>query len=138
MSSGVGVNSECLVSYQVLKLKKKLKYIIFKVSEDKTEIVLHKESASQDYDEFLADLPETECRWAVYDLEFQKEEGGVRNKIIFYHWSPDGAKIKDKMLAASSRDALRRSLVGIAVEIQGTDESEVAYESVLEKAKRGN
>jgi cofilin len=80
------VNSECLVSYQVLKLKKKLKYIIFKVSEDKTEIVLHKESASQDYDEFLADLPETECRWAVYDLEFQKEEGGVRNKIIFYHW----------------------------------------------------
>jgi hypothetical protein len=36
------------------------------------------------------------------------------------------------MLAASSRDALRRSLVGIAVEIQGTDESEVAYESGAE------
>ena len=33
------------------------------------------------------------------------------------------------MLFASSKDALRRSLVGIAVEIQGTDFSEVAYES---------
>jgi Cofilin/tropomyosin-type actin-binding protein len=43
--------------------------------------------------------------------------------------SPDGAKIKDKMVFASSRDALRRSLVGIAVEIQGTDDSEVAYET---------
>ena len=32
------------------------------------------------------------------------------------------------MVSASSRDALRRSLVGIAVEIQGTDYSEVAYE----------
>jgi hypothetical protein len=43
--------------------------------------------------------------------------------------SPDDAKIKQKMLFASSRDALRRSLVGIAAEIQGTDYSEVAYES---------
>lgn len=43
--------------------------------------------------------------------------------------SPDDAKIKQKMLFASSKDALRRSLVGIAVEIQGTDFSEVAFES---------
>ena len=43
--------------------------------------------------------------------------------------SPDDAKIKAKMLFASSKDALRRSLVGIAAEIQGTDYSEVAYES---------
>jgi hypothetical protein len=33
------------------------------------------------------------------------------------------------MLFASSKDALRRSLVGVAVEIQGTDYSEVAHES---------
>lgn len=59
------------------------------------------------------------------------------------------------MVTASSRDALRQSLVGIAVEIQGTDDSEVAHETgefvsisvlsslpylscpVLEKAMRG-
>ena len=33
------------------------------------------------------------------------------------------------MLFASSKDALRRALVGIAAEIQGTDFSEVAHES---------
>ena len=43
--------------------------------------------------------------------------------------SPDDAKIKQKMVFASSKDALRRSLVGIATEIQGTDVSEVAHES---------
>lgn len=43
--------------------------------------------------------------------------------------SPDDAKIKEKMLYASSRDALRRALVGVAIEIQGTEYSEVAYES---------
>ncbi len=43
--------------------------------------------------------------------------------------SPDAAKIKDKMVTASSRDAIRRALVGIAVEIQGTAYDEVAYET---------
>lgn len=138
MSSGVTVHDECLAVFQELKLRKKHKYIIFRLNDAKTEIIKYKESTSQEYEDFLTDLPENECRWAVYDLEYQKEEGGLRNKIIFFHWSPDGAKIKDKMVAASSREAIRRALVGIAVEIQGTDSSEVAYETVLEKAKRGN
>jgi len=138
MSSGVGVNSECLTVFQDLKLGKKYKYLTFRISDDKTEIVVEKTSTSGEYDEFLADLPENACRWAVYDFEFEREDGGRRNKIVFYSWSPDSAKIKDKMVAASSRDVLRRALVGIAIEIQGTDYSEVAHETVLDKAKRGN
>jgi len=138
MSSGVSVNPDCLSKYQELKLKKKYKYIIFMLNKDKTEIIPVKESSSIEYEEFLNDLPETECRWDVYDLEFQNEEGSLRKKIIFLQWSPDGAKIKDKMVTASSREALRRSLDGISTEIQGTDNSEVAYETVLEKVKRGN
>ncbi|KAH9997931.1 actin-depolymerizing factor homology domain-containing protein, partial [Russula vinacea] len=119
----------CLTVFQDLKLRKKYKYIIFILNKEKTEIIVEKTSTSTDYDDFIADLPENECRWGVYDLEFQKEDGGQRNKIIFYQWSPDTAKIKDKMVTASSRDALRRSLVGIAIEIQGTDYSEVAHET---------
>lgn len=45
------------------------------------------------------------------------------------------------MLYASSKDALRRALVGIAVEIQGTDQSEIAYTesefSFLPSGERG-
>ncbi|MFF1555917.1 hypothetical protein [Streptomyces sp. NPDC058279] len=61
-----------------------------------------------------------------------------RDKLTFVSWAPEPAKVKQKMLFASSKDELRRSLVGIAVEIQGTEYSEVAYESVLDKANRGN
>ena len=43
--------------------------------------------------------------------------------------APDNAKIKQKMVYASSKDALRRSLVGVGTDIQGTDLSEVAYDS---------
>lgn len=42
--------------------------------------------------------------------------------------SPDDAKIKQKMLFASSKEALRRAFVGIAAEIQATDFSEIAEE----------
>ncbi|KAI0304457.1 recombinant Actophorin [Multifurca ochricompacta] len=131
MSSGVTVHQDCLTVFQQLKLGKKFKYIIFNLNKAKTEIIKEKESNR-------TNLPEDQCRWAVYDLEFEKEDGGKRNKITFFSWTPDGAKVKDKMVAASSRDALRRALVGIALDIQGTDDSEVAYETVLDKAKRGN
>ncbi|KAJ7818504.1 actin depolymerizing factor [Mycena olivaceomarginata] len=131
MSSGVAPNPECLEKYQELKIGKKHKYI------DNTEIVVLKTSQSNNYEEFIADLPEFECRWAVYDFEFEKEGAGKRNKLVFVSWAPDDAKIKAKMVFASSKDALRRALVGIAVEIQGTDFSEVAYEAVHDKCNKG-
>jgi len=127
-----------LESFQALKLGKKFKYIVFNLNKDHSEIIVEKTSQDPSYDAFIADLPENECRWAVYDFEFEKEDAGKRSKITFVSWSPDDAKIKNKMLFASSKDALRRALVGVAVEIQGTDYSEVSYESVLEKASRGN
>ena len=45
--------------------------------------------------------------------------------------SPDNAPIRAKMVHASSKDALRKSLDGIGSEIQGTDYTEVSYESGL-------
>ncbi|KAE9404630.1 hypothetical protein BT96DRAFT_853610 [Gymnopus androsaceus JB14] len=129
MASGVGVHQQCLDDFQALKLKKAHKYVIFNLNKDNTEIITEKTSSAQDYEEFLADLPENECRWAVYDFEFEKEGAGKRNKLCFFMWSPDDAKIKNKMLFASSKDAIRKALVGIAIEVQGTAPDEVSYES---------
>ncbi|KAI0629736.1 actin depolymerizing factor [Trametes polyzona] len=138
MASGVGVNPKCLEAFQELKLGRKTKYIVFTLSPDNTEIVVEKTGPSTStYDDFISELPEAECRWAVYDFDYEKEDGGKRSKITFYCWSPDDSKIKQKMLFASSKEALRRSLVGIASEIQGTDYSEIAYDQVLDKVSRG-
>ncbi|KAI7898465.1 uncharacterized protein BX663DRAFT_461812 [Cokeromyces recurvatus] len=136
MSSGVAVNDQCLEVYQDLKLRKKYKYIIFKLSDNNQEIVVDKTSDNLDYDSFLADLPPNEPRYAVYDFEYEKPGEGKRSKITFYAWIPDTSKVRQKMLYASSKDALRRNLVGLAIEIQGTDASEVDYEAVLDKASR--
>ena len=49
--------------------------------------------------------------------------------------SPDSAKVKSKMLYASSKDAIRKKLVGVANEIQATDAAEVSYDTVLDRVR---
>ncbi|MEU8844114.1 hypothetical protein AB0D97_34225 [Streptomyces roseus] len=41
------------------------------------------------------------------------------------------------MVYSSSKDALRRALSGVGVEVQGTDFDEVSHGSVLEKCLKG-
>lgn len=65
-------------------MEHKLKYIVFKVSEDKTEIIVEKASDNSDYEAFLADLPKDDCRYAIYDFDYEEEV--KRNKILFYTW----------------------------------------------------
>ncbi|KAG4304242.1 hypothetical protein PORY_002423, partial [Pneumocystis oryctolagi] len=161
--SGVQVKEDCLDAFYNLKHKKLAKYIIFSINKEKTHIVVEKISESSNYQEFIKDLPENDCRYAVYDLEYDLEGEGKRKKYsnelyryvfsfgMFFLYiddymranmyllmikrflSPDSSPIRSKMLYASSKDALRRALNGISVEIQGTDLSEIAYKTVFEK-----
>ncbi|GMK60091.1 hypothetical protein CspeluHIS016_0903080 [Cutaneotrichosporon spelunceum] len=136
MSSGVQPVAECLEKYQELKTGKKLSYIIYGISDDKKSIVVLKTSSSRDFEDFVADLPEKECRWAVYDFEFELPGEGKRNKLVFVQWSPDDANVRNKMIYASSKDAIHRRLEGIHIDLQATDYSEITKETILDKATR--
>jgi cofilin len=136
-SSGIEVDDECVTTFMELKLRKKFRYIIYRLSDNNLEIIVDKKVEKCDkYDDFIAELPETDCRYAVYDFEYEKSPAeGMRNKICFVVWVPDGSTVRQKMIYASSKDAIRKKLAGIAVEIQATDMSEIEYDSVLEKVK---
>ena len=137
MSSGVQPVPETLEKYQELKTGKKLVYVIYGVSDDKRSIVVLKTSESRNFEDFVADLPEKECRWAVYDFQYDLPGGeGTRNKLVFVQWSPDEANIRNKMIYASSKDALHRRLEGIHIDVQATDYSEITEESILDRAQR--
>jgi len=136
MSSGVAVSDDVLTRYQELKLGHSLRYALFKLNADQTQVVVDKVAApNATYDQFIADLPPNDCRYAVFDFEYE-QEGGQRNKILFVVWAPDSAKIKAKMLYASTKDAVRKKLVGVGVEVQATDLSEIDRQTVLEKVQR--
>lgn len=78
---------DCLDKFLELKTGKKLTYVIYGLSEDKRSIVVLKTSEEKDFDTFVGELPEKECRWAVYDFEYTLPGGeGIRNKLCFIMW----------------------------------------------------
>ncbi|CAG8052827.1 unnamed protein product [Penicillium nalgiovense] len=120
MASVIKLNDEYISRYQELNLNKKFSYIMYTLSEDDSEIIVDKTSENRNYEDFVHDLPPTECRWVVYD--FQDERDGVnRNKMVFISW---------KMLFPSSKEALRRNFTGVAVDINARDLGNVSREAV--------
>ncbi|CAG8240006.1 unnamed protein product, partial [Penicillium nalgiovense] len=116
----IKLNDEYISRYQELNLNKKFSYIMHTLSEDNSEIIVDKTSENRNYEDFVHDLPPTECRWVVYD--FQDERDGVnRNKMVFISW---------KMLFPSSKEALRRNFTIVAVDINARDLGDVSREAV--------
>jgi cofilin len=78
--------SECFEKFVELKMSKSLKYILFKLNDHRTQIVVDKTSGNTDYEEFLTNLPADGCKWAVYDFSYVLEDGSQRNKLCFFSW----------------------------------------------------
>merc|ERR1712098_419979 len=98
---------------------------------NKTEITIESEGdSSKTYGDFLAAVPENEPRYAVCDVKFETDDGRPQEKLVFFLWSPDSCGVRDKMLYASSKDALRKKLDGVHREIQANDRSELEYDEV--------
>lgn len=84
-----------------------------------------------------------------------------RNKITFIAWSPDDAGVmvslhlpascpshpdactrlppqpQAKMLYASSKEALKRTLTGLATEMQANDSDDIEFDTVLKTVSKG-
>jgi len=147
--SGASVHPDCITKFNELKLNKKIKYIIYKLDDSYKEIVVEEASEDGDWDAFREKLISAQSknkagkagkgpRYAVYDFNYDLASGeGSRSKITFIAWSPDDAGIQPKMVYASSKDALKRALNGIATEFQANDEDDIEYQSVLAKVSKG-
>ncbi|KAL0223262.1 hypothetical protein P9112_002652 [Eukaryota sp. TZLM1-RC] len=131
--SGISIDPKCTTLYEELKLRKKHRFLIFRMDPTYKNVV-EEFVADRDanYDDFVTKLPENDSRYAVFDFEFETSEGR-RNKLLFFMWSPETSPVKSKMLYAATKDAVKRNFQGIAQEIQATDLSEIDYDTVLNR-----
>jgi cofilin len=135
MSSGVQVKDDCLSEFEQMKIRNTYKYMIFKISDDKKHIEIeHKGEKGASFEDFTSKLPDGDCRYAVLDVEIDTKSGAKANKLIFVAWSDDNASVKPKMLYASSKDALKKSLTGINEEYQATDRGDLDEKEIMKKA----
>jgi cofilin len=115
----------------------KKRYIIYRIEGDKEIVQENCGDREETYEQFATALQASgEPRYGVVDVEFETTDGRPNSKIVFVAYVPDTAKVKQKMVYSGSKDALKRVLLGIMVDINATDASELELETcVLPKCR---
>ncbi|SZF03315.1 unnamed protein product [Blumeria hordei] len=118
------------------------------MSDDYKSILVEEASKNEDWEYFREKLLSARSvqkngqmakdpRYAIYDFHYQLTDGeGYRNKIVFLAWSPDDSGVKPKMVYASSKGSLKKSLDGIAYDFQLNDSEDIEYDSIVKNISR--
>ena len=83
--SGVGIDEDCATAFNKLLKEKSTKFVIYKINQAGDTVGVDTVgSVDGDYDDFLDALPENDCRYAVYDVEYTNNDGCIFNKVRTY------------------------------------------------------
>jgi len=140
VGSGARLDPECLNIFTKFKQQKLIRYIIFKLTDALTEIVVettvYKDEGhpfAAQYEELTDRLKEVQeegsCRFAVVDFEY-KVKDLIKEKVVFISWAPDTSKVKLKMVYTSSQHILKKPLEGISHSVQGNDLDDIDKDSI--------
>ncbi|KAH6788872.1 actin depolymerizing factor 11, partial [Perilla frutescens var. frutescens] len=115
--------------------KRNYRYIVFKFDDGLQQVVVEKVGGqAESHLECSNNMSSDDCRNAVFNYDFTTDENCCKSKIFFVACSPETAKVRTKMLYASSKYQFKRELDGIQVELQATDASEMSMDIFKERA----
>jgi cofilin len=147
--ASVQVQDECINAFNKLRMTGgtkgvKPKFIIFKIADNKKEVVVDEISEEQDYEVFRTKLNDAKDakgnpapRYAVYDVEYNLgDTEGSRSKIVFISWVPSDAPTLWSMIYASTREVLKNAL-NVHNSIHADDKSEIEWKAILSEASGG-
>lgn len=138
MASGVMVDAKCVEAISSLVKSRTYRSAVFKITDDMTKVQLEKTyapgagSPKEDWDAFKKDLPESDCRYIVYDFAYE-HQGATKQRVLFLLWSPEYSKVRSKMIYASSQEGVVTKLEGVQRQLQCTDAEEVQYEAIAKQ-----
>ena len=131
------MNDDCTAKFQAIKSKHEFRYVIFKISDDKSEILVDSTGVpSATYDDFKKALNADEPRYALIDFQWKNDDGVDKEDLIFMNWCPDSCGVKLKMLYASSSDAIKKKLDGCKKYLQITDTDELQESEIVVVMKK--
>jgi cofilin len=134
-STGITVTNDCL---QVIKSLKEIKprYVIFSIQNNAIQI---EKVGNHDatHEEFLAQFPKDDNRYALLNVSFEMPTDGVnegiRKKTVFVAWSTDTSSVKSRFVYAASRKGLKQYLPGINVELQAGTTDALSLDNIVQK-----
>ena len=117
--------------------KRATKWVVLRIAEgEEPKCVLEASGASTnneeaDFEAFRAAVPKDQCRYAVYDLGFQKN-GTNFNKLVFVGYAPDACtKMVEKFTYANYSDTVKSVTGGINLQTQTNDHDDLTYAKLV-------
>jgi cofilin len=83
--TGISVSNECITEFNEFKIRNKHLYMIFNIVGEKEVKIEKTGPPNATYDQFLADLPDKEARYAVFKFDYTHADG-QRQKLVFFLW----------------------------------------------------
>ncbi|KAL4917015.1 hypothetical protein BDW62DRAFT_211529 [Aspergillus aurantiobrunneus] len=117
-------------------------FVIYKISDDMTSILVEESSTEKNYEAFLQRLTSSADsegkpapRYAVY-VEYDLLDDGKGSSTVFISWVPEETSTKFRMLYAATTEQLRRAL-DVKVSIHADAPSDLEWKTILREASGG-
>jgi cofilin len=139
MATVVMFSDECVKASQAVK-SGKARYCIFVVNANAFEIyhlqeTKEEEDCQEQWNAFANHLPKDKCAYCFVNFSYMSPTDQVeRSKVVFVLWSPENAKMKEKMMTAFSANGVLNKIGegGISARIQAGCSSTIDYNVVVE------
>ena len=108
------VDSSCAEVFQLLKIRRKHRFIVYKI-DAATEAVVPETIGERKagLPEMLAALPDADSRYVIFDHEYTTYDGRPSNKLFFLSWFPNNATPYSKMAYTEAKRKVREVFTGV-------------------------
>lgn len=102
----IAPSAEVTAEFKQLKMRRKHRFVFFKI--DGALIAVDKTGPpNATFADFLNALPDSECRYAVYDHEYSTADGRKSSKLFFVTWIPQNSHPGFKMAYTHAKSTIR-------------------------------
>lgn len=129
MSQDLGLGPDALSAYSDMVDEGEVTYLIFKIDEDGSTIVPEKDG--EGHDDFLANLPDDECRWGLSEMDLGPYGSLCSFEPVLFTWLPPGAPEAERALYERSSGILAEGFDNVLVSTAVTGSAEASHEAVL-------
>lgn len=84
-TNAITPTAEAAAEFKQLKMRRKYRFVLFKIDGAHINVDAHG-PPSASFADFLRALPDSDCRYAVYDHEFTTSDGRKSSKLFFVTW----------------------------------------------------
>ena len=90
MQGTLVIDESVSTTFAELRMKRQHRWVIYRVADDNSSVIVDAVGErAQDFASFQAAMPKDQPRFAVYDLEFKRDDGRQEGKILFILYNPD-------------------------------------------------